>query len=422
MRSPIPDYLTAALESVQADDSGAVADYIPELAAADPDRLGVAVCTVDGYVYEIGDTDVEFSIQSISKPFVYALALADRGFDEVLGKVSVEPTGDAFNDISLEPDTGRPRNPMVNAGAIATHTLAGPVGADVDERVERILDGLSAFAGRDLSIDQSVYESEISTGYRNRALADLLRANDIITEDPLTAVDGYTKQCSTLVTARDLALMAATLANGGVNPKTERPVVPGNVVRQVLSVMSTCGMYDGAGDWMTRVGVPAKSGVAGGVIGALPGEVAIATFSPRLDQHGNSVRGVDLFTRFTADMNLHIMGSAPSAASTIRAIQVLGNSDDPVYVMEVQGAVRFSDGERVVREFADHPPAATRVALDLSRVSSIGEAASRMLNQLVERLIDDGHKVYVIDADDRLGHHDIDESKVTPLHSIDQLI
>lgn len=421
MESPIPEYLRAALESVEADDSGAVADYIPELASADPDQLAVAVSTVDGYVYEVGDTETEFSIQSISKPFVYALALADRGFDEVLGKIGVEPTGDAFNDISLEEDTGRPRNPMVNAGAIATHTLAGPEGASAQQRIERILAGLSAFAGRELTVDEEVFESELSTAYRNRALANLLRANDIIADDPVIAVAGYTRQCSVLVTTRDLALMAATLANGGVNPKTGRPVVPGPVVRQVLSVMSTCGMYDGAGDWMTRVGIPAKSGVAGGLIGALPGEVGVATFSPRLDRHGNSVRGVDLFTRFTNDMDLHIMGSAPAASSTIRSAKVIGTGEDAVSVIRLQGAIRFSGAERVVRAVTENPPTTTRVVLELSRVNELDEAASRMFENLILELAKAGYQVFAVDPDGVLDTRDV-EDPVVRLNSIEELV
>lgn len=399
MRSPIPDYLAEALRSVESDESGANADYIPELKDADPDRLAVAMCTHDGRIYSRGDVDVEFSIQSISKPFVYALALADRGFDEVLGKISVEPSGDAFNSISLEPGSGRPRNPMINAGAIATHTLTGPRDATHEERFDRIVDGLSAFAGRRLELDEAVCKSELDTAFRNRALANLLRANDIIEQNPDTAVIGYTKQCSLKVNVEDLALMAATLANRGVNPVTGAPVVPAPVVRQTLSVMATCGMYDGAGDWMTRVGVPAKSGVAGGLIGALPGQMGISTFSPRLDGHGNSVRGVDLFQRFTSDMGMHLMEVPPEGPSAVRSRKVIGDGDDAVLLVTLQGDVRFAAAERVVREFTDEPPRQRRVAIGLVRVGTIGDVGRRMLLETIRRLTLDGHDMYVVDPD-----------------------
>lgn len=402
MRSPIPDYLAEALASVEADDSGATADYIPELADADPNRLGVALCMVDGRTYSAGDCDIEFSIQSISKPFVYALALADRGFDPVLAKVGVEPSGDAFNEISLEQETGRPLNPMINAGAITAHSLAGRPGMTPTERFDRVVDGLSAFAGRRLEVDQAVYDSELTHSFRNRALANMLRAHDILEEEPLLVVDGYTRQCSLLVTVADLAVMAATLANRGVNPVTGAPVVPAPVVRQVLSVMATCGMYDGAGDWMTRVGVPAKSGVAGGLIGALPGQAGIATFSPRLDKHGNSVRGVDLFERFTADMGMHLMEVPTAGHSVVRSYRSRGAGRAAVQVMSLQGNIRFAGAERVLREFQDQPPTEKRVAISLARVQSVDDVARRMLLEAVRRLRLDGHEVHVLDPDDVL--------------------
>ncbi|MFZ2510333.1 MAG: glutaminase [Gordonia sp. (in: high G+C Gram-positive bacteria)] len=422
MRSPIPDYLAEALRSVQADRSGATADYIPQLADADPELLAAALCTLDGHVYSAGDCGVEFSIQSISKPLVYALALADRGFDEVLGKVWVEPSGDAFNEISLEPDSGRPRNPMINAGAITAHSLAGPVGATPDERFARILDGLSAFAGRELAVDESVYQSEMTHSFRNRALANMLRAHHILDEEPLLVVDGYTRQCSVLVTVNDLAIMAATLANRGVNPVTGRPVVPAPVVRQVLSVMSTCGMYDGAGDWMTRVGVPAKSGVAGGLIGALPGQVGIATFSPRLDGHGNSVRGVDLFQRFTADMGMHLMDAPRAAPSVIRDSRLVGSAAAAIWVLALQGDLRFATAERLVRALAEDPPAAPQVAIDLERVLAVDDVGRRMLLEAVRRLTLDGHQMYLIDPNGVLpGPDPGDGGRVTVVQDLSEI-
>ncbi|MCL3838890.1 glutaminase [Aeromicrobium duanguangcaii] len=399
MHSVIPDYLIEALADVAADVSGAPADYIPELATADPDCLGAVFATVDGTIYGAGDVDTEFTIQSISKPFAYALALSDRGFRPVLAKVGVEPSGEAFNEISLEHDTGRPRNPMINAGAITTPSLTGTPGLDPAARVARVIDGLSAFAGRQLSVDDAVCRSEMEHAYRNLAIANMLRSHDILTEDPHAVVDGYVRQCSVLVTARDLGMMAATLANGGVNPLSGERVVDEQVVRQVLSVMATCGMYDAAGDWATQVGIPAKSGVAGGLIGALPGQLGIATFSPRLDVHGNSVRGVALFERFSSDAGLHVMEVPPSAPSVVRSNRVDGTASHSVRVIQLQGGIRFAGAERIVREVAETVFPETIVALDLTMVYSLDDVARRMILEVARRLTLDGHDVHLVDPE-----------------------
>ncbi|MEO3764010.1 glutaminase [Streptomyces sp. B8F3] len=423
MRSVVPDYLTEALGDVESDTSGKPAGYIPELAAADPDRLGAVFATVDGKVYGAGDIDTEFTIQSISKPFTYALALTDRGFDPVLAKVGVEPSGEAFNQISLESDTGRPLNPMINAGAITAHSLAGSADLSPAERVERVVRGLSAFAGRPLKIDEAVCASEMEHAHRNLAIAHMLRSHGILTEDPRAVVDGYIRQCSVLVTARDLAMMAATLANRGVNPLSGEQVVREPVVRQVLSVMSTCGMYDAAGDWATQVGIPAKSGVAGGLIGALPGQIGIATFSPRLDAHGNSVRGVSLFERFSSDMGLHVMEVPPAARAVVRSNHVVGTGPDALRVLQLQGGIGFSAAERVVRETVDTAPAEARVALDLTMVYSIDDVARRMLLEVARRLTLDGHDVYLVDPETIMPDPDPgDGGRVTVVGNVEQAV
>ncbi|MFL1376703.1 MULTISPECIES: glutaminase [unclassified Nocardiopsis] len=422
MRSPIPDYLVEALESVESDGSGALADYIPELAGADPERLGTAFATVDGEVYAAGDADHAFTIQSISKPFAYALAVADRGLDAVLEKVGVEPSGEAFNEISLQAGTGRPLNPMINAGAIATHSLVGPERADAAARLERVVEGLSAFAGRRLHPDESVCTSEMEHAHRNLAIAHMLRTHGILTEDPYTVVEGYVRQCSLLVTVRDLAVMAATLANNGRNPVTGEQVVPGPVVRQVLSVMSTCGMYDSAGTWATQVGIPAKSGVAGGLIGSLPGQVGIATFSPRLDPFGNSVRGVSLFKRFSADMGLHLMEVPAPARAVVHGTRVVGAGADAVRVVELQGAIRFSGAERLVRDMVATAPGEPGVALDLTLVHSLDDVARRMLLEVVRRLTLDGHEVYLVDPEDVVPEPDPgDGGRVTVVGTVEEI-
>ncbi|WP_413039356.1 glutaminase [Rothia mucilaginosa] len=406
MHSPIATYLTETLESVASDTSGELANYILELAAVDPDKLAASIAMVDGEQYAAGDSDVEFTIQSISKPFVYALALADRGYDDVLAKVGVEPSGEPFNELSLEDGSGKPLNPMINAGAITTHSLVGPPGATQGERMERVISGLSAFAGRRLSVNERVYESELEHAHRNYAIAHMLRGHGILTGDPTVAVQGYTRQCSLMVTVKDLALMAATLANYGVHPVTGEQVVPKGVVRQVLSVMFTCGMYNAAGDWATQVGVPAKSGVGGGIIGAVPGQLGVATFSPRLDGHGNSVRGVELFEQFSDDMGMHVMNVPTVARSALRANYQIGSGDESMRLIQLQGRIRFAGVERVIREIVESPMEGSKVALDVTRVYAVDEVAQSMLLELMRRLRNDGYKVYLIDNDETITNTD----------------
>ncbi|OFP56745.1 MULTISPECIES: glutaminase [Rothia] len=422
MHSPIPSYLDEVLQSVAADRTGVLANYIPELAEVDPERLGASIAMVDGELYASGDTDSLFTIQSISKPFVYALALADRGFEKVLDKVGVEPSGEPFNEISLEDSSGRPLNPMINAGAITTHSLVGTETMNRAERMERVISGLSAFAGRSLDVDEAVYSSEIEHAHRNLAIAHMLRSHDILTENPTGVVEGYTRQCSLLVTVQDLAMMAATLANYGIQPVTGEQVVPKTVVRQVLSVMFTCGMYNAAGDWATQVGIPAKSGVGGGIIGAVPGQLGLATFSPRLDVHGNSVRGVSLFERFSSDMGMHVMNIPTVARSAIRANYRIGSGEKITQVIQLQGRIRFAGAERVIREIVDTHYTGTRIALDISRVYSVDEVAQHMLLEIMRRMRHEGYTVYLIDQDDTITNLEaLKAMDVAVLGSIDEL-
>ena len=422
MQSPIPSYLDEVLQSVAADRTGMLANYIPELAEVDPERLGASIAMVDGELYASGDTDSLFTIQSISKPFVYALALADRGFEKVLDKVGVEPSGEPFNEISLEDSSGRPLNPMINAGAITTHSLVGTETMNRAERMERVISGLSAFAGRSLDVDEAVYSSEIEHAHRNLAIAHMLRSHDILTENPTGVVEGYTRQCSLLVTVQDLAMMAATLANYGIQPVTGEQVVPKTVVRQVLSVMFTCGMYNAAGDWATQVGIPAKSGVGGGIIGAVPGQLGLATFSPRLDVHGNSVRGVSLFERFSSDMGMHVMNIPTVARSAIRANYRIGSGEKITQVIQLQGRIRFAGAERVIREIVDTHYMGTRIALDVTRVYSVDEVAQHMLLEIMRRMRHEGYTVYLIDQDDTITNLEaLRTMDVAVLGSIDEL-
>jgi glutaminase len=294
-------------------EDGAVANYIPELSLADPRWFGICTVTTEGQIFDVGDCDQLFTIQSISKAFVYGLALEDHGRDYVNSKVSVEPTGEAFNAIILDEATNRPYNPMVNAGAIATADLITGHGAT--ERLKRVLDMFQRYTGRSLDINVPVFLSEKATGHRNRAIAYLMLNFGMVSDRIDETLDLYFQQCSIMVNARDLAMMAATLANKGVNPVTGERALDERYVQDVISVMLTCGMYDYSGEWAYRVGIPAKSGVGGGITGVVPGSLGIGTFSPPLDAKGNSVRGIKVFERLAQEFGLHIFNGAPAERS-----------------------------------------------------------------------------------------------------------
>jgi glutaminase len=296
------------------DRTGAVADYIPVLAEADPELFGLAVIEVDGGLHDAGDALHPFSIQSISKMFVYALAIQEHGHERVREIVGVNNTGLAFNSLmALELNAGHPMNPMVNAGAIATTALMP--GQTSVEQWERVREGLSAFAGRPLSLDGVVYASEAETNERNRAMGWLLRSYGRLTGDPDDVVDVYTRQCALSVTAHDLAAMGATLADGGVNPTTGERVVSADVCRDTLAVVASTGLYETSGEWLFEIGLPAKSGVAGGIVAVAPGKGAVAGFSPRLDRAGNSVRSQLAIGHLSRALGLNLFASAPSATS-----------------------------------------------------------------------------------------------------------
>ncbi|MFF3223384.1 glutaminase A [Nocardia suismassiliense] len=401
------------------DDSGALADYIPELAAAQPDSFALCLATADGRVYGTGDLDTSFTIQSISKPFTYALALADRGTAFVDGRIDVEPSGEPFNEISLDPVTERPRNPMINAGAITAAALI--TGDDPAERFERIRRCFSRFAGRELSMNEAVYASEARTGFRNRAIGYMLRSFGIIDSDPDEAVDRYFRQCSIDVTCRDLALMAATLANNGRNPVTGERALSAALTERVLSVMTTCGMYNAAGDWVTTVGMPAKSGVGGGIVAVLPGQIGIAVYSPRLDVHGNSVRGVAACRELSKRLELHFLRVTRAARTAIRAgysvaevpsrlrrttdeIAVLAEHGHRARVYELHGDLLFAGAESAVRTIEEQAGELVALVIDLRRVGEVSTIAVRMLDSLEAELAAVGVRVALVDPDAKLGH------------------
>ena len=303
---------------------GKVADYITELAKADPEWFGISMTTANGDSFEAGDSGQFFSIQSLSKPFVFGLALEDHGRDGVLRRVGVEPSGEAFNSIELDEASNRLFNPMVNAGAIATTDLI--LGRDFPERVTRMLEMFGRYTGRVMHIDNAVFMSERLTGHRNRAIAHLMRNFGMVGDRFEDSLELYFQQCSVLVTGRDLAVMAATLANGGVNPITGMRAVQAEFVKDILSVMLSCGMYDYAGEWAYRVGLPAKSGVSGGVLAVVPGRLGIGVFSPRLDAKGNSVRGVGACQELSQRFGLHAFEAARPEESLDAQLSLRGSS------------------------------------------------------------------------------------------------
>ncbi|WP_139417701.1 glutaminase [Agromyces laixinhei] len=399
MQSPITEYLADIIAATNHVDSGAVADYIPELGAADPNRVAVAMSTVNGTVYASGDAEHRFTIQSMSKPFAYALAIETHGLETVLDRIGVEPSGEAFNELSLDPETGKPRNPMINAGAITTHSL---IGDDEDACVDRMLALFSRLAERPIEIDEVVAASELETGDRNLGLAYLLHASNALRQDPRTVVTGYIRQCAASVNVRDLALMAATLANGGVQPNTGERVFSRMGTRHLLSVMTSCGMYDAAGDWLTTVGIPAKSGVAGGIIGVLPGQVGVAVFSPRLDAHGNSARGVEMMKLLSDDLGLHLMEASRPARSSLRETRTTSVDGRPATVYVLQGDLVLSSIESLVRELIDNPPPTELVVFDMSRVDEVLPVARRTSAETAAKLIDEGHQIALIDPENTI--------------------
>src|SRR5712671_3475166 len=396
--SPVQDYLKELHTEFGRLASGKVATYIPELAKANPNWFGICLVTMQGAVYEIGDSAQPFTIQSISKPFVYGLALEDQGRADVLARVGLEPTGDAFNSISLDPGTGRPRNPMINAGAIATAGLIS--GKTPQTRLKRLLEMMGTYAGRELGVDESVYRSESETGHRNRAIGHMLRNFDMITGDPTPVVELYFQQCSISVTCRDLALMAATLANRGVNPVTGKQALRGEYVESVLSVMGSCGMYDFAGEWLFKIGMPAKSGVSGGIIAVLPGQLGIGVFSPPLDSRGNSVRGIGICNELSRSLDLHVFNRPTPGSSVVRLkftgaelnssrvrttqeSQALQEFGAAIKSYQLQGHLTFATSELIIHDMLECIEATDYYVLDLKRVLDLNESACRLFYQLL---------------------------------------
>ncbi len=311
---PDPERIGALVAEAHAryagNDEGMVADYIPALARVPRRLFGISVVGVNGATHEAGDVGHPFSIQSISKPFVFALVCQLRGAEPVREAVGVNATGLPFNSVmAVELNATRTMNPMVNAGAIATTSLAG--GDTAEAKWRFIVEGLSAFAGRRLEVDEEVYQSEAATNLRNRGIAKLLEGYGRMYCDALEATDIYTRQCSLNVTTHDLAVMGATLADGGVNPVTRERVIDAPLCKRVLAALATSGLYELSGDWLYEIGLPGKSGVSGGIVTIAPGKGGLGTFAPPLDEAGNSIKG-QRATKFLSErLGLNLFSSRP---------------------------------------------------------------------------------------------------------------
>ena len=392
LKPPLLRFLDACHADYLLETSGAVADYIPELGKADPAHFGISLATLDGHVYEVGDTKVPFTIQSMSKPFVFALALDTLGAARVESAIGVEPSGDPFNSIRLNAEN-HPFNPMVNAGAIACSGLIHE--AKGDGAFDFIRQALGRFAGRELDVDEAVYSSESLTGDRNRAIGYLLRTNAVITDNVTSVLEVYFRQCAILVNARDIAVMAATLANRGVNPVTGEQVTTPYAISRTLSVMTSSGMYDYAGEWIYRVGIPAKSGVGGGILAALPARLGLGSYSPKLDSHGNSVRGIKVCEALSSHYGLHMLSRSDNARNAIIADYDISESPSrrsrrpheqgilaahrkDVRVIELMSTLSLSNVDYVARQLVARPRPQF-VIFDFRRVTSMTPAGARLL-------------------------------------------
>ena len=389
-RTPVLDHLEEVVARTRE-----VTDGEPyAIGAEHPSATGVAICTVDGHEYAGGESEERFAIQSISTACTYALALIDRGSEYMDARINVEPSGEAFNEISLDGEPHRPANPLVNVGAIAADWCV------LEPRFPRILEFYERLAGRPLEVDEEVYAAETEDAARNRALAWLLTSAGVVDGDPEDALDAYLRQCSVLVTAADLARMGATLANRGVHPVSGERIMPAAVAERVMSVMATCGMYDNAGEWMIRVGLPAKSGVGGGIVAAAPGQLGIGTFAPPLDRHGNSVRGTLVCEHLSQDFDLHFTRVSPPHHLTVRQVVDLS---DRARLVELQGDLAFLGIEAAMRTILGAAVDREAVVVDMTRVGTVVSHARHLLPRVNEQLASTGHRLLVIGDETRLG-------------------
>jgi glutaminase len=308
-RVQVADALDRTLEAVRTVRRGELSDVYPALQRVDPDLVGLAIVAANGESISVGDDAVEFTLMSVAKPFVLALVAEAIGSEVVRNAVGVNATGLAFNSIEAVERRGGSTNPMVNPGAIATTALAP--GRSVEDRWAFVLGGLSRLAGRPLALDDEVLESARATNHRNRALASLLHSQGVILGDPMDAVEVYTRQSCVALDVRDMAVMGATIANGGVNPATAERVIGAAVCHDVMAVMATAGLYETSGDWLWDVGLPGKSGISGAVVALSPGKGALGAYAPPLDDAGNSVRGQLAARLLARELGLDVFATRP---------------------------------------------------------------------------------------------------------------
>lgn len=423
MISPLHRYLADTIENLRPLTAGTVNPVTETATQPDIHKFGITLTTVNGHQYSSGDADHKFAIQSIAKVFAYGLALDDLGPTVVGKKIDVEPSGDPFNEISLQHGSGRPANPMINAGAIATVGLIkGRGGVDRISRISRTMDLAAEGSPGQLEINRTVFHAENIAGHRNRALAWLLRSFDIIDSDPEPVVQDYFLECSTDVTTENLSMMAATLANKGVNPVTGKEVFSEETTRQVLGVMMTCGMYDAAGNWMIDIGLPAKSGVDGGIMVVVPGQLGIGVYSAPLDDHGNSVRGAAAIRLVTRDLGLHYAEASPLGGSTLRAHYSLADASlgvvrstelskitskfgERCQILEVSGDLGFAETETMARTIVELEDDVSMVVIDFQGVDDFGRAAILMLAGLTSQWRAAGKDIIFIDWGESLVEH-----------------
>ena len=397
--NPLQTFLNEAYQIIFGDKSGAPAGYIPELAVVNPDQFGIAITTSDGYTHEVGDTTTEFTIQSISKAFIYSLALEMLGPDEVLKTIGIEPSGEAFNSIRLN-DNNQPFNPMVNSGAIAcTALICQKYGKRAFDQIQETLGG---FAGRQLDLDERVFSSENLTGDRNRAIGWLLKNNKNFDCDVEEVLEVYFKQCSILVTAKDLSIMAATLSKNGINPVSKSKIIGNTTAIQTMSVMVSSGMYDYSGEWTYKVGLPAKSGVGGGITAVLPSQFGLGVFSPPLDQLGNSVRGIKVCQLVSTRFNLHVLEIEDDVAenmpisydlSAIRSSRARSTYDNEIltefgpraWVLELSGVINFSGSDFITRSIVEAENK-DFIILSFKRVSHLTTGALELFRVFFEKV------------------------------------
>ena len=428
--SPLHRYLSDLLDNIRPMTAGTVNPVTATATQPDISKLAITLTTVNGFQYSSGDSDHRFAIQSIAKVFAYGLALDDLGSAELAKRIDVEPSGDPFNEISLQSGTGRPANPMINAGAIATvGQIKGRGGVDRLSRITGIMDLAAEGSPGELEINRTVYHAENLNGHRNRALAWLLRSFEILDSDPEPVVQDYFLECSTDVTTENLSMMAATLANKGINPVTGREVFSEETTRQVLGVMMTCGMYDAAGNWMIDVGLPAKSGVDGGIMVVVPGQLGIGVYSAPLDEHGNSVRGAAAIRRVTRDLGLHYADASPLGGSTLRAHYSLADASlgvvrstelsritsqfgDRCQILEVSGDLGFAETETMARTVVELDDEVSMVIIDFQGVDDFGRAAILMLASLTASWRNAGKDIIFIDWTETLVEHLLDYIEV----------